>query len=130
MERRWEEYKKQCDERMIHVTEFSSSQAKFVPGDVIRSVTYTIIGFCRFLGINKSNFYQTYGNDPRYGDVVSRIKDDCEIDVREKFELGILNPKLAPLWMSKFGYSTKADQSLNADTKLSISVDYGEEPEK
>lgn len=49
------------------------------------------------------------------------MKDDCEIDAREKFELGILNPRLSGLWMSKYGY-TLSNQ--NIDKQKSVTVNF------
>ena len=34
---------------------------------------------------------------------------ESEVDARHKFELGVIAPKLAPLWMSRHGYSTKTE---------------------
>ena len=36
-----------------------------------------------------------------------RIREECEVDARKKFETGQLPGKLAGLWMSKYGYCTR-----------------------
>lgn len=109
----WDEYKAYCDSQNVLTHDFSSKNSEFVSASLKRSMTYTIEGFCVWAGIARSKFYQTYGNDPRYGDIVERMKDECEVDARKKFELGIIPPQLAPLWMSKHGYSIKTDNNVN-----------------
>jgi hypothetical protein len=37
------------------------------------------------------------------------MREECEVDAREKFELGIVPTALAALWMSKYGYSVKSE---------------------
>lgn len=59
-------------------------------------------------GLARSAFYETYGK--QYPDTVTRMKEECEVDARMKFELGVLDPKLAPLWMSRYGYSARAEE--------------------
>ena len=39
------------------------------------------------------------------------MREECEIDARMKFELGVIDPKLAPLWMSRYGYSAKPEET-------------------
>ena len=41
------------------------------------------------------------------------MREECEVDARMKFELGVIPPQLAPLWMSKHGYSIKTDNNVN-----------------
>ena len=109
LEEMWAAYKANCDNRMVLTHDFSSKNSEFVSAKLQRSVTYTIEGFCVFAGISRAAFYQTYGQDSRYLDIVTRMKDECEVDAREKFELGMVPSQLAGLWMSKHGYSVKQD---------------------
>jgi hypothetical protein len=37
------------------------------------------------------------------------MREECEVDIRMKFELGIIDSRLAPLWMSRYGYSAKTE---------------------
>ena len=112
MEQLWEEYKKKCDNNTTTLTEFSSKNSEFISSKVTKPISYTIEGFCVFIGVLRSAFYDTYAKDPKYSDIVSRMREECEYDVRSKFESGTIPPQLSALWMSKFGYSTKVD---NAD---------------
>lgn len=110
-------YKDDCDSQMVLTHDFSSKNSEFVSKELKRSITYTIEGFCVFAGISRSAFYDTYAESKRYSDIVTRMKEECEVDARKKFELQMIPPQLAGLWMSKYGYTT------NQDTKLSGSLD-------
>ena len=105
----WEEYKAQCNSREAMTHSFSQKSGQFVSKKLEKAVTYTVLGFCRYIGLARQNFYKAYCDDPKYRDIVTRIREECEVDAREKFELGLIDPKLAPLWMSKYGYGAKAE---------------------
>ena len=109
MEEAWEDFKVWCNNQSVLTHEFSAKNSEFVSKALKRSITYTIEGFCVHVGLARQAFYDTYVADPRYSDIVTRMKEECEIDARMKFELGMIEPRLAPLWMSKHGYSTKAE---------------------
>lgn len=68
----------------IKATEILKNQT-FMSKELKRSITYTIAGFCVFAGISRSVFYDTYMNKKRYSDIVTRMKEECEVDAREKF---------------------------------------------
>lgn len=105
----WEEYKNECDNQMVLTHDFSSKNSEFVSKELRRSVTYTIEGFCVFVGISRQAFYKYYANDERYVDIVTRMREECEVDARKKFELQVIPSQLAGLWMSSYGYSTKQE---------------------
>jgi len=109
----WEEYKTWCDSRKAMTHGFSSKNSAFVSKNLQRSVTYTIEGFCAHVGISRQSFYETYAG--RFPDTFTRMREECEVDSRMKFELGIIDSRLAPLWMSRYGYSAKTD---NAQTTV------------
>ncbi len=115
LEKAWEEYKKYCDNQMVLTHDFSSKNSEFVSKELRRSVTYTIEGFCVFAGITRSKFYANYAGNEKYGDIVTRMKEECEVDARKKFELSVIPPQLAGLWMSKYGYTTKTDTNISGD---------------
>lgn len=117
----WEEYKKICDEKKVVRTEFSQRLGKFVTQQIPAPVTYTVIGFCSYLDINKSTYYRTYEKDPAYCDIVSLIEQDCERDVREKFENKTIPSQLSALWMSKYGYSAKQETEVKGAMPVIIS---------
>lgn len=116
----WEEYKVHCDNREVTKTEFSQRLGKFITDTVPAKVTYTVIGFCAYCGYTLSKFYETYKNDPEYGDVVSYMENDCEIDTREKLELGVIPTQLSGLWMSKHGYSTKQETEIKGSIPVVV----------
>ncbi|MCL2815359.1 MAG: DNA-packaging protein [Oscillospiraceae bacterium] len=109
MKKLWEEYKDDCNNQIVLTHDFSAKNSEFVSKELRRSVTYTIEGFCVFVGLSRSKFYENYANSKKYGDTVTRMKEECEIDARKKFELQIIPSQLAGLWMSNHGYSTKAE---------------------
>lgn len=109
LETAWEAYKAHCDNRMVLTHDFSAKNSEFVSKELKRSITYTIEGFCVFAKISRTAFYEYYGDNPKYVDIVTRMKEECEVDARAKFELGVIPSQLAGLWMSKHGYSTKTE---------------------
>lgn len=109
LEKAWREYKEYCDNRMVLTHSFSSKNSEFVSKELKRSITYTIEGFCAFVGMTRSTFYETYAENEEFSDIVTRMREECEVDARSKFELGIIPTQLAGLWMSHYGYTTKSD---------------------
>lgn len=110
----WEEYKHDCDNQTVLTHEFNAKHGEFVSAELTRAITYTIEGFCMYIGLSRSAFYSTYGEDEKYSDMVTRMREECEVDARRKFELSMIPSQLAGLWMSKHGYTTKTDN----DTKF------------
>lgn len=116
----WEQYKAWCNDQKVLTHDFSAKNSEFVSAELKRSVTCTIEGFCVWAGIARQNFYATYGEDERFRDIVTRMREECEVDARMKFELGVIDTKLAPLWMSRYGYSTKQENTGSADVEVRI----------
>lgn len=113
LEEAWEEYKKHCENRTVLTHDFSSKNSEFVSAELKRSITYTIEGFCVFVKISRAAFYKQYAENEKFVDTVTRMREECEIDAREKFELGVIPTQLAGLWMSNYGYSTKTQNDVN-----------------
>lgn len=113
LEETWEDYKIYCDNQMVLTHDFSSRNSEFVSKKLQRSITYTIEGFCVFAGIPRSAFYDTYSEKKGYSDIVTRMKEECEVDARKKFELQLIPSQLAGLWMSKYGYTTKQEANIS-----------------
>ena len=110
----WEEYKNHCDSQTVIKTEFSSKEGRFIEGVVKKPITATSEGFCVYVGLTRSKFYETYCNDESYGYIVSRMREESEQDVRNKFENGTLPTQLSGLWMSRYeNYSLKQDLKVN-----------------
>lgn len=113
LEEMWEGYKSDCDNQTVLTHDFSAKNSEFVSKELKRSITYTIEGFCVFAGISRAAFYERYADNEKFADIVTRIKEECEVDARKKFELGIIPPQLAGLWMSKYGYTTRTDTNVS-----------------
>lgn len=126
LEEAWEEYKSFCDNQIVLTHEFSQKNSEFVSAELKRSITYTIEGFCAYIGMNRQAFYATYFEDEKFCDIVTRMKEECELDARRKFETGMIPTQLAGLWMSKYGYTTKTDANIAADVGVTIIDDLGE----
>lgn len=107
----WAEYKSWCNSRSAMTHHFSSKKSEFVSKNLQRSVTYTIEGFCAWAGISRAAFYETYSK--QFPDTFTCMREECEIDARMKFELGIVDSRLAPLWMSRYGYGSKQETALS-----------------
>jgi hypothetical protein len=112
---KWCEFKEYCDNQDVLTHEFSNKHGEFVSATLSRSRSYTIEGFCSFLKMARSAFYANYANNDKFKDIVTLMREECENDVRGKFELGQIPPQLAHLWMSKFGYSTKTENDISVE---------------
>lgn len=126
LEEAWESYKEFCNNQNVLTHDFSPKNSEFVSAQLKRSITYTIEGFCAHAGISRAAFYERYAENEKFADMVTRMREECEVDARMKFELGVIDPRLAGLWMSRHGYSTKAEVESDVDMDLNINVDYGE----
>ena len=139
LQQKWKEFKKKCDNNTINnkvdttnkVTEGEKTvTVKQDHKQSVRSpITYTIEGFCVFLGISRQAFYNTYykkdeenisEEDKEFVDIVELMREECEIDARAKFETGQINSRLAPLWMSKYGYSVKSESDVKASVEAKL----------
>lgn len=109
LEAKWEEFKVECDNKTVICHEFSARLSDFVTRELVKPVTYTIEGFCIFLGISRQSFFDYYVKNERFADIVICMKEECELDARRKFEQGTIPTQLSGLWMSKYGYSTKQE---------------------
>lgn len=76
--------------------------------------------------MTEAAFYALYDKDPKLEPVIARMKQDCENDAREKFENGTLDSRLAGLWMSNYGYTTKTDTTGSALLGVTIVDDSGD----
>jgi hypothetical protein len=102
---------------------FSAKNSEFISKKLKRSVTYIIEGFCAYIGISRQAFYEYYSNNVHFVDTVTRAREECEIDAREKFELALIPSQLAGLWMSNYGYTTKTDSKVAASLPVVIHDD-------
>lgn len=123
LEKVWEDYKNDCNNQMVLTHDFSAKNSEFVSKELKKSVTYTIEGFCVFAGISRASFYENYVNNEKFTDIVTRMREECEVDARKKFELQMVPSQLAGLWMSKYGYTTKADANVTGAVPVVISGD-------
>ena len=81
----------------------------------------TIKGFCLFCGTSSPTWYQHYADNPKFSEIVRRITEYCESEVRGMFEDGSISPSLAGLWMGGYGYSTKQEQDIKGGVPVVIS---------
>lgn len=123
VEEAWKAYKLDCDSQMVLTHDFSAKNSEFVSQELRRSVSYTIEGFCVFAKISRAQFYETYAASDIYADTVTRMKEECEVDARKKFELQLIPAQLAGLWMSNYGYSTKVDSNITGAVPVVIDND-------
>ena len=113
MQTLWEEYKCDCDNHMVRRSQYDKDTRRVNNILVYAPRTYTIKGFCIFVGITESSFERTYRSDELYSDILELMDMETEIDARGKFEDGSLNAKLAALWMGRHkGYSVKNETKL------------------
>ena len=113
LEKAWGEYKAWCNSQKAITHGFSAKNSEFVTAELPHSTTYTIEGFCVWAGLSRSAFYDTYGSSEAFSDTVTRMREECEVDARMKFELGEIDAKLAGLWMSRYGYSTRSETDIS-----------------
>lgn len=127
LEKAWEEFKEYCDSKKVVTTAFSPKTGGFVTAEVPHPITYTIKGFCAFVGMTEAAFYDLYDKEEKLELVIARMKQDCEIDAREKFENGTLDSRLAGLWMSHYGYTQKTDAQVSNSVDVTIIDDLGDD---
>lgn len=127
LEKAWGEYKAHCDGKTVVTTSFSQKTGQFVTATIPHPVTYTIKGFCAFIGMTEAAFYALYNKEPKLELVIARMKQECEIDAREKFENGTLDSRLAGLWMSHYGYTNRTDAQVSNNVDVTIVDDLGED---
>ena len=118
---KWDEYCEYCANHKATVTEFSSKLGKFITAEVQKPITLTVAGFCAYVKLPRQDFYETYADDEKFCDIVTRIREECEVDARQKFESGQIPSTLAGLWMSKYGYSTKQENEHKGSVPVVIS---------
>lgn len=126
MRETWEEFKAYCDSKTVIRTEFCQKSGEFVTAVIPAPVTHTIKGYCAYIGMTEANFYATYDKNPKFELVIARMKNECEVDAREKFENGTINSRLAGLWMSHYGYTTKAESKEEVKNTVVIVDDMDE----
>jgi hypothetical protein len=119
MEKLWEEYKDYCNNKTTVKTAFSAKEGRFIEGVVSTPISFTIEGFCLYIGLNRKNFYETYDKLEEYRYITTRIREEVEQDAREKFETETLPSKLAGLWMSRYeNYNNKQDINVNGSMSV------------
>lgn len=102
-----------CDSATVTTYAFSSKLGEFCTATVPHPVAYSIIGFCNFIGLTRSAFYETY--KPAFPDFFERIQNLCEEDILKKSQQGQIPPKLTGLILSKYGYSARAEDTATED---------------
>lgn len=101
----WKRYKQYCDTHTVTQRMEEDGRERVIR--ISRPLTYTIEGFCVYNGITRQAFYKTYSCREGFSEAVEQMRDECCVDARTKFETGQIPSKLATLWMSHYGYSSK-----------------------
>lgn len=128
MAERFEEYL-HSDKCMNHTkkkTIIDEDTFQAVVVDVPAPRSPTIKGFCLYCGTSSPTWYQHYADNPEFEEIVRRITEYCESEVRGMFEDGSISPSLAGLWMGGYGYSTKQEQDIKGGVPVVIADDLGE----
>ncbi|MEY8313233.1 terminase small subunit [Oscillospiraceae bacterium 42-9] len=108
----WQLYKDYCNNQIVSMQKFNKLNGEFTSGEISRCITYTIKGFCAWAGLSRSTFYGNYANNARFADTVTRVREECEVDARTKFELGLIPAHLAPLWMGSYKWDYAQKESV------------------
>ena len=116
----WEEFKHECDTKTCIRSEFSQKLGRFVTETIVSPVSYTVLGLCCYIGISRTQFYETYVGNEEYADIVTKIEQECERDVRDKLENKTIPSQLSALWMSKYGYSTKQETEIKGSIPVVV----------
>jgi len=115
----WEDYKTECRQTRTEeeveetYTDLTTGNSTTTARMIKRRtpVTPTWTGFAGFIGMSRNGLDQIYRTDPEFSETIQIILDEQEQIARRAFETGTLNAKLAPLWMSRHGYTLKQDVS-------------------
>lgn len=103
LEALWEQYKDHCDHQKVLTYNYSASSRQYVEQELQKCIAYTIEGFCVYAGMSRAAFRDRYEGDPKFTDLVTRMREECEVDAWKKFELQLLPPQLAGRWMERYG---------------------------
>jgi len=107
----WEIYKNYCDNKTSIKTEFSNKISDFITKEIPTPITYTIEGFAVYNKMDRTTFYDTYVNNDSasnvnhngaFSHVASRMRDECIVDIRTKLDSGIIDTKLANLYLGRY----------------------------
>lgn len=115
LEALWEQYKDHCDHQTVLTYNYNASSRQYIPQELQKCITYTIEGFCVYVGLSRTVFRERYERDPKYSDLVTRMREECEVDAWNKFELQQLPPQLAGRWMDRY---TAAAQETESNSTL------------
>ena len=77
MTRLWAAYKAYCDTQSVLTHRLDYKSGEFISKELKRPFTYTIQGFCAFIGLARSNFYATYGKDKSEGVLLQAYVDNA-----------------------------------------------------
>ncbi len=105
LEALWERYKEDCDHQKVLTYNYSASSRQYTPQELQKCIAYTIEGFCVYAGLSQAAFRERYEKNPKFLDLVTRMREECEVDAWRKFELQQLPTQLAGRWMDRYGSS-------------------------
>lgn len=111
LEALWEQYKDHCDHQKVLTYNYNASSKQYIPQELQKCITYTLEGFCVYVGLSRTAFRERYESDPKYADLVTRMREECEVDAWNKFELQQLPPQLAGRWMDRYAAAAQETES-------------------
>lgn len=114
LEALWEQYKDHCDHQKVLAHNYSASSRQYIVQELEKCIAYTIEGFCVFAGMSRADFQRRFESNPRFSDLVTRMREECEVDAWKKFELQLLPPQLAGRWMERYGGNPQENEENSA----------------
>ena len=124
------EYKKTQNEYTRPVSMWDKDGLRFVTVNVPKKMPYTILGFTLFIDLDRETFYQRYCKNPLYANTCSKICRECEASMVRLCTDDTINPKLAPLLLGSYGYTTKQDVKSDAHVEGEIKYSWGADKDK
>lgn len=63
LETLWEQYKDHCDHQTVLTYNYNASSKQYIPQELQKCITYTIEGFCVYVGLSRTAFRKRYGKN-------------------------------------------------------------------
>ena len=122
---KWAEYKKICDGTMQTEHILDKQGLRFVDAKITNPRPYTVLDFCLYIDLDRETFYQRYGHNPLYANIFKRILQECESRMLQLCVNGTINPKLAPLLLGRYGYTSKQEVKSDSHVEGEITYSWG-----
>jgi hypothetical protein len=80
----------------------------------------TVVGFARYLGVNKDTVYEWAKIDQEFSDIVKDILNEQEEKLINNGLGGLYTPKIVGMLLAKHGYAEKTESSVVSKTEVTI----------